>query len=262
MNDKNDAKSVSNNKTDESIKDNTVGSTANKIIEKKSPATNSIKKSIPASKKVSDNKVSSSTGNETSRTINDLKGLAVLNTKPEISTIDSSKEDNISNSANPVTSETTETTDLNDKGDNSADITEVVVKKAVIDNLNRNYATGRRKEASARTWLKPGKGEIFVNRKPLNKYFSRSVLQMIIKQPFVVTERENQYNVFATVKGGGKSGQAGAVRHGIARALSLREPELRPPLKKNGLLTRDSRTVERKKYGLRKARRSFQFSKR
>jgi len=144
---------------------------------------------------------------------------------------------------------------------------ETVVEEAVaaepqIDDLGRSYATGKRKDAVARVWIKPGSGKITVNGREENVYFARPVLRMLIAQPFEVTERVDQFDVVATVKGGGLSGQAGAVRHGISKALTLYEPGLRPALKKGGFLTRDSRVVERKKYGKRKARRSFQFSKR
>lgn len=135
-------------------------------------------------------------------------------------------------------------------------------KEPQIDELGRAYATGRRKDAVARVWIKPGRGVITVNGREFETYFARPVLRMVINQPFEVAAREGQYDVYVTVKGGGLSGQAGAVRHGISRALSLYEPDLRGALKKEGFLTRDSRTVERKKYGRRKARRSFQFSKR
>jgi small subunit ribosomal protein S9 len=131
-----------------------------------------------------------------------------------------------------------------------------------VDDLGRSYATGKRKDAVARVWIKPGSGKISVNGREGDIYFSRPTLQMIIRQPFDVTERKEQFDVFCTVKGGGLSGQAGAVRHGISKALTLQEPDLRSALKKNGFLTRDSRVVERKKYGKPKARRSFQFSKR
>ena len=131
-----------------------------------------------------------------------------------------------------------------------------------IDSLGRAYSTGKRKDAVARVWIKKGNGQITVNKKPLEKYFARPTLQMIIQQAFSVCSVENQFDVMATVKGGGLSGQAGAVKHGISRALSSLEPELRTTLKSAGLLTRDSRTVERKKYGKAKARKSFQFSKR
>ena len=130
------------------------------------------------------------------------------------------------------------------------------------DTLGRSYATGRRKNAIARVWVKPGKGEITVNGKRVGQYFARPVLRMLITQPFLVTDRYNQFDVYCTCNGGGLSGQAGAVRHGISRALTLYEPELRPVLKLAGFLTRDPRVVERKKYGKAKARRSFQFSKR
>lgn len=130
------------------------------------------------------------------------------------------------------------------------------------DALGRAYATGRRKESIARVWVKPGKGEITVNGKKVGQYFARPVLRMIITQPFLVADRYNQFDVMCTVVGGGLSGQAGAVRHGISRALTYYEPELRGILKAAGFLTRDSRAVERKKYGRAKARRSFQFSKR
>jgi small subunit ribosomal protein S9 len=131
-----------------------------------------------------------------------------------------------------------------------------------LDALGRAYATGRRKESVARVWLKPGKGQITINDKPAAKYFARPVLRMLITQPFLVADRYQQFDVMCTVKGGGLSGQAGAVRHGISRALVNYDPELRGILKKAGFLTRDPRVVERKKYGKRKARRSFQFSKR
>jgi small subunit ribosomal protein S9 len=130
------------------------------------------------------------------------------------------------------------------------------------DAQGRAYATGRRKNAIARVWVKPGKGEIEINGKKAAQYFARPVLRMLITQPFLVADRYNQFDVFCTVVGGGLSGQAGAVRHGISRALTNYEPDLRPILKVAGFLTRDSRVVERKKYGHPKARRSFQFSKR
>ena len=130
------------------------------------------------------------------------------------------------------------------------------------DAQGRAYATGRRKNAIARVWVKPGKGEMQINGKPAATYFARPVLRMMISQPFLVSDRHAQFDVFATVVGGGLSGQAGALRHGISRALTYYEPGLRPVLKKAGFLTRDARVVERKKYGKAKARRSFQFSKR
>jgi len=131
-----------------------------------------------------------------------------------------------------------------------------------IDEFGRAYATGRRKNAIARVWLKPGAGKITVNGRDQEIYFARPVLRMLLQQPFEAADRVNGYDVVATVVGGGLSGQAGAVRHGISRALTYFEPELRRPLKAGGFLTRDSRVVERKKYGRKKARRSFQFSKR
>ncbi|MBL8686913.1 MAG: 30S ribosomal protein S9 [Alphaproteobacteria bacterium] len=131
-----------------------------------------------------------------------------------------------------------------------------------IDDLGRSYATGKRKNAVARVWLKRGSGKIVVNGRDIGTYFARPVLQMIINQPFVTSNRSGQYDVMCTVLGGGLSGQAGAVRHGISRALTYYEPDLRSVLKAGGFLTRDSRVVERKKYGKAKARRSFQFSKR
>ena len=130
------------------------------------------------------------------------------------------------------------------------------------DELGRAYATGKRKDAIARVWIKPGSGRITVNGKELATYFARPVLQMILRQPFRIANVENQFDVMATVRGGGLSGQAGAVKHGISKALQLYEPSYRPALKAAGFLTRDARVVERKKYGKRKARRSFQFSKR
>lgn len=131
-----------------------------------------------------------------------------------------------------------------------------------LDEHGRAYATGKRKDAIARVWLKPGSGRIVINDKDFDKYFGRPVLQMILQQPIVAAGRDGQYDVMATVAGGGLSGQAGAVRHGISKALTYYEPSLRGVLKKGGFLTRDSRVVERKKYGKAKARRSFQFSKR
>ncbi|WFU37847.1 30S ribosomal protein S9 [Bradyrhizobium sp. CB82] len=131
-----------------------------------------------------------------------------------------------------------------------------------VDKLNRAYATGKRKDAVARVWIKPGAGKIMVNSREVEVYFARPVLRMMIQQPLVAAQRNGQYDVICTVAGGGLSGQAGAVRHGISKALTHFEPELRGVLKKGGFLTRDSRVVERKKYGKAKARRSFQFSKR
>ena len=131
-----------------------------------------------------------------------------------------------------------------------------------IDSFGRSYATGRRKDASARVWVKRGTGQITVNGKDVTEYFARPVLRMLLNQPFESAGRSDEFDVIATVKGGGLSGQAGAVRHGISHALIRFEPALRPLLKAGGFLTRDSRVVERKKYGKAKARRSFQFSKR
>jgi small subunit ribosomal protein S9 len=131
-----------------------------------------------------------------------------------------------------------------------------------LDAQGRAYATGKRKNAIARVWIKPGGGKILVNERALDVYFARPVLRMLLQQPLVVANRSGQYDVVVTVAGGGLSGQAGAVRHGISKALTYFEPDLRPALKKEGFLTRDPRVVERKKYGRAKARRSFQFSKR
>ncbi len=131
-----------------------------------------------------------------------------------------------------------------------------------VDAQGRAYATGKRKNAVARVWIKPGAGRVTVNNKEEAVYFARPVLRMILRQPLVVANRETQFDVVATVVGGGLSGQAGALRHGISRALVAYEPDLKPVLKKHGFMTRDSRMVERKKFGRAKARRSFQFSKR
>ncbi len=139
---------------------------------------------------------------------------------------------------------------------------ETPMREPKRDALGRSYATGRRKNAIARVWIKPGRGDISVNGKKVGQYFARPVLRMLITQPFLVADRYNQFDVFCTVTGGGLSGQAGAMRHGISRALTYYEPNLRGILKVAGFLTRDSRVVERKKYGRMKARRSFQFSKR
>ena len=137
-----------------------------------------------------------------------------------------------------------------------------IINEPKIDTLGRSYATGRRKESTARVWVKRGTGKISINGKEMVNYFARPVLQMQLNFVFDIVERKDQFDVIATVKGGGLSGQAGAVRHGLSRALSLFEPDLRKPLKSAGMLTRDSRVVERKKYGRAKARKSFQFSKR
>ncbi|WP_234032250.1 30S ribosomal protein S9 [Parerythrobacter jejuensis] len=136
------------------------------------------------------------------------------------------------------------------------------LREQELDAQGRAYATGRRKDATARVWIKPGKGKVTVNGREQEVYFARPTLRLIINQPFSITDREGQYDVIATVRGGGLSGQAGAVKHGISQALAKYEPELRATVKAAGFLTRDSRVVERKKYGRAKARRSFQFSKR
>ncbi|MBU6252612.1 MAG: 30S ribosomal protein S9 [Alphaproteobacteria bacterium] len=136
------------------------------------------------------------------------------------------------------------------------------LREREVDAQGRSYATGRRKDAVARVWVKPGTGKITINGRDQEIYFARPTLRLVINQPFGIAEREGQYDVIATVKGGGLSGQAGAVKHGISQALTKQEPALRSVVKKAGFLTRDSRAVERKKYGRAKARRSFQFSKR
>ena len=136
------------------------------------------------------------------------------------------------------------------------------LREQIIDKQGRAYATGRRKDAVARVWLKPGSGKITINGRDQEVYFARPTLRLVLNQVFGVTEREGQYDVVCTVKGGGLSGQAGAVKHGISQAITKYEPILRAPVKAAGFLTRDSRTVERKKYGKAKARKSFQFSKR
>lgn len=160
----------------------------------------------------------------------------------------------------------TETKTLSDlgalKSTGTSEAQPAPVRVQKLDKQGRAYATGKRKDAVARVWLKPGKGLISVNDKDYKKYFARPVLQMLLQQPLNAADRLSQYDIRVSVAGGGLSGQAGAVRHGISRALTNFEPELRPVLKKGGFLTRDSRTVERKKYGRVKARRSFQFSKR
>lgn len=139
---------------------------------------------------------------------------------------------------------------------------ETPLREQEIDAQKRAYATGRRKDAKARVWIKPGKGKITVNGRDQETYFARPTLRLVINQPFSIADRMEQYDVICTVKGGGLSGQAGAVKHGIAQALARYEPKLRATMKVAGFLTRDSRVVERKKYGKAKARRSFQFSKR
>ena len=160
--------------------------------------------------------------------------------------------------------ETQTLTDLGDLAEATGAVPEAAPEapEPQRDSLGRAYATGKRKDAVARVWIKPGAGQITVNGRDQEKYFARPVLRMIIQQPFEAVARKDQFDVVCTVKGGGLSGQAGAVRHGISKALLFYEPELRPVLKSGGFLTRDSRVVERKKYGKAKARRSFQFSKR
>lgn len=141
-------------------------------------------------------------------------------------------------------------------------VSAAITREPQRDELGRSYATGKRKDAVARVWIKPGSGKVTVNGREMNKYFARPVLQMILAQPFSIAGVTGEFDVMATVKGGGLSGQAGAVKHGISKALQLYEPSLRGALKAAGFLTRDSRVVERKKYGKAKARKSFQFSKR
>jgi len=160
--------------------------------------------------------------------------------------------------------ETQTLTDLGGLGEATGRLAEAQPERQEpkIDKQGRAYATGKRKDAVARVWIKPGSGRVQVNGRGFESYFGRPVLRMVINQPFEAANRRDQYDVVCTVKGGGLSGQAGAVRHGISRALTFYEPNLRPVLKQGGFLTRDARVVERKKYGKRKARRSFQFSKR
>ena len=152
--------------------------------------------------------------------------------------------------------------DLGQQPRDPAAAPEAPVHVQKLDAQGRAYATGKRKDAVARVWIKPGGGRITINDKPVETYFARPVLRMILQQPLEVVNRMEQYDIIVTVAGGGLSGQAGAVRHGLSRALTHYEPDLRPALKKEGFLTRDARVVERKKYGRAKARRSFQFSKR
>ena len=149
--------------------------------------------------------------------------------------------------------------DLNQSENSENDM---ILPEKEVDDHGRSYATGKRKDAVARVWLKQGPGNIIINGKSSDDYFARPVLRMLINQPLVASDRKEQFDVICSVTGGGLSGQAGAVRHGISKALVLFEPELKKVLKSGGYLTRDSRVVERKKYGRRKARRSFQFSKR
>jgi small subunit ribosomal protein S9 len=152
--------------------------------------------------------------------------------------------------------------DLNRANTTSQGENEAPVHVQKLDAQGRAYATGKRKDAVARVWIKPGSGTITINSRPIDTYFARPVLRMILRQPLQVVNRVDQYDITVTVAGGGLSGQAGAVRHGLSKALTYYEPDLRPALKKEGFLTRDPRVVERKKYGRKKARRSFQFSKR
>ena len=165
-------------------------------------------------------------------------------------------------SGTETTGQTRTLADLRDLAVATAAVTEQPRQEPKRDAQGRSYATGRRKNAVARVWIKPGKGEINVNGRKVGQYFARPVLRMLLTQPFLVADRYNQFDVTCTVSGGGLSGQAGAVRHGISRALTNYEPDLRRILKAAGFLTRDPRVVERKKYGKAKARRSFQFSKR
>lgn len=153
-------------------------------------------------------------------------------------------------------------TTMNDNATVANDSMANLMPKPKLDQWGRMYATGKRKNAIAKVWVKPGSGKCDINGKALKKYFGRSVLQMMVEQPLTITKRKGQLDIMVSVLGGGLGGQAGAVRHGLAKALALLEPELRPLLKKQGMLTRDARVVERKKYGHPKARRSFQFSKR
>jgi len=164
--------------------------------------------------------------------------------------------------AETVTADTTEASETIEAPAPVVIQAEAPLREQQLDKYGRAYATGRRKDAVARVWLKPGSGKIEVNGRDQSIYFARPTLRLVINQPFGVTDRVGQYDVVATVKGGGLSGQAGAVKHGIAQALSRYEPALRTTVKREGFLTRDSRVVERKKYGRAKARRSFQFSKR
>ena len=158
--------------------------------------------------------------------------------------------------------DTEEIKSFEDLGQSENSENDMILPEKEVDDLGRSYATGKRKDAVARVWLKQGPGNIIINGKSSDDYFARPVLRMLINQPLVASDRKEQFDVICSVTGGGLSGQAGAVRHGISKALVLFEPELKKVLKSGGFLTRDSRVVERKKYGRRKARRSFQFSKR
>ncbi len=162
----------------------------------------------------------------------------------------------------PAKAEVTDTVMNDDDAAPARPVSTMPLRDKIIDAQGRSYATGRRKDAVARVWIKPGSGKITVNGRDQEVYFARPTLRLVIRQAFEVADRVGSFDVIATVKGGGLSGQAGALRHGISQALTKYEPELRAPVKAAGFLTRDSRTVERKKYGKAKARRSFQFSKR
>ena len=180
------------------------------------------------------------------------------------------EEENVTTEANEASDNSMESTDEETNSTSGLEALSVlkeeevveVPREPIIDKHGRSYATGKRKNAIARVWIKPGPGKITVNGRDVETYFARPVLQMMIAQPFDTAERNESYDVTCTVTGGGLSGQAGAVRHGISKALTYYEPDLRPVLKKGGFLTRDPRVVERKKYGKAKARRSYQFSKR
>ena len=162
----------------------------------------------------------------------------------------------------PVKAEVTDTVVNDDDAAPARPVSTMPLRDKIIDAQGRSYATGRRKDAVARVWIKPGSGKITVNGRDQEVYFARPTLRLVIRQAFEVADRVGSFDVVATVKGGGLSGQAGALRHGISQAMTKYEPELRAPVKAAGFLTRDSRAVERKKYGKAKARRSFQFSKR
>ena len=186
---------------------------------------------------------------DTRQSLSDLKDLAAATPADEAAA-----------AAAPAAAAPAETTE--DAAPAAPYVEPMPLREKIIDAQGRAYATGRRKDAVARVWIKPGSGKITVNGRDQEVYFARPTLRLVLNQPFGVAGREGQYDVVATVKGGGLSGQAGAVKHGISQALTKFEPVLRAPVKAAGFLTRDSRTVERKKYGKAKARKSFQFSKR
>ncbi|WP_298018767.1 30S ribosomal protein S9 [uncultured Parasphingopyxis sp.] len=193
--------------------------------------------------------------------LSDLKDLTEAAAKEETATEEAKAEETKADTAAEAPAE--ETAEAAAEAETvEPPVEEAPLREQEIDDLGRAYATGRRKDAIARVWLKPGKGMITVNGRDQSKYFARPTLRLIINQPFDISERRGQYDIVATVKGGGLSGQAGAVKHGISQALSKYEPALRTTMKRAGFLTRDSRVVERKKYGRAKARKSFQFSKR